>query len=132
MKSLLIKALLLGMGALVVTTSAFAHHSVSAAFDAERTIAFEGVVTKVDWFNPHIWFYLTVEGSDGTSADYQCEGSSPNALRRRGWTKDSLKIGDQISVDGLVARNAPFSCYAQVVKLADGTRLFSGNAAEIE
>ena len=132
MKTLAHAVVLIGLGSVLVgSATVSAHHSVGATFDAEKTVSFEGTVSKVDWFNPHIWIYLNVKATDGSSAEYQCEGSSPNSLRRRGWSKDSLQPGDMVTVEGLQARNDPFSCYAQSIKLADGTRLFSGNAAEL-
>ena len=129
MKILTTAAILLGLSSLIATPSlVLAHHSVGATFDPQATVTLEGTVTKIDWFNPHIWIYITV---DGSTEEYQCEGSSPNSLRRRGWSKDSLNPGDQVTVEGLKARNDPYSCYARSVKLADGKQLFSGNASEL-
>jgi len=116
---------------LITPATLLAHHSVGGTFDAEKPVSVEGVVTKVEWFNPHIWIYVSVTAADGSNAEYQCEGSSPNSLRRRGWSKDSLKQGDNIAVEGILSRSDPYSCYAQVVRLEDGTRLFSGSASEL-
>lgn len=134
MKSVLVLVgmLMLGISSLIAPSPAIAHHSFSAVFDSNKPVTLEGTVTKLDWFNPHIWIYLTVEESDGTSAAYQCESSSPNALRRRGWSRDTLKPGDHITIEGLAARKDPYSCSARSIKLADGTRLFSGTAEETE
>lgn len=123
------------LGVSLLTAASFplmAHHSVGGVFDTEQTVSIEGTVSKVEWFNPHIWIYVTVQVENGSTAEYQCEGGSPNALRRRGWRKDSLNPGDHVTVEGLVARNDPYSCYTRSVKLTDGTRLFSGNASELE
>jgi len=109
-----------------------AHHSVGSEFDVNSNISIDGTVAKVEWFNPHIWVYVNVANDDGTTAEYQCEGSSPNSLRRRGWTRDSLKPGERVVITGLRARLDPYTCYARAVELADGTRLFSGNASELE
>ena len=125
-------ALLAGLGSFAAVFPSIAHHSVGAEFNVDETINLEGTVTKVEWFNPHIWLYLTVEESDGTTADYQCEGSSPNSLRRRGWSRDSLKIGERVTIVGLRARLDPHTCYTRSVMLADGTRLFSGSATGLE
>jgi len=122
---------LLGLCPFVAAT-ALAHHSVGSSFDLQQTVSIDGTVSKVEWFNPHIWIYIMAETEDGTTAEFQCEGGSPNSLRRRGWSKDSLKPGDHVIVEGLKARNDPLSCYTQAVRLADGTRLFSGNASELE
>ncbi len=109
-----------------------AHHSVGAEFDVNSSISIDGTVAKVEWLNPHIWVYVNVANDDGTTAEYQCEGSSPNSLRRRGWTRDSLKPGERVVITGLRARLDPYTCYARAIELADGTRLFSGNASELE
>jgi len=132
MKFLRFQAALAGAFLLTTAPALLAHHSVGAEFDVNTTLNLEGTVTKVEWFNPHIWLYLTVENPDGSSADYQCEGSSPNSLRRRGWTRDSLRVGDRVLITGLRARLDPYTCYARAVRLADGTQLFSGSASELE
>jgi hypothetical protein len=131
MKFLPNAVVLVGLSGLM-TSSAIAHHSVGSSFDVEQTVTIEGTVSKVEWFNPHIWIYVMAPGLDGSPAEYQCEGGSPNSLRRRGWSKDSLAPGDAVTVEGLKARNDPYSCYTRAVRLADGTRLFSGNASELE
>jgi hypothetical protein len=128
----LVRVWLAAVCAFAAAPALLAHHSVGAVFDVNSTVNLEGTVTKVEWFNPHIWVYLNVEDTDGSSAEYQCEGSSPNSLRRRGWTRDSLQPGDRVTIQGLQARLDPHSCYARVVQLADGTRLFSGSAEELE
>ena len=131
MKTLAHAVVLLGISSLLATSSLMAHHSVGGTFDEEQPVSLEGTVSKIEWFNPHIWIYITVQADDGSNAEYQCEGSSPNSLRRRGWSRDSLKTGDHVTVEGIVARNDPFSCYARSVMIADGTKLFSGNASEL-
>jgi hypothetical protein len=133
MKILTTAAILLGLSSLIATPSlVLAHHSVGSSFDVEQTVSFEGTVSKIEWFNPHIWFYVATLAEDGSTVEYQCEGGSPNSLRRRGWSKDSVKVGDHVTVVGLKARTDPYSCYTRSVKLMDGTQLFSGNAAELE
>jgi len=78
-----------------------AHHSFSAVFDAESPVKVSGTVTKVEWMNPHAWFYVDVEGEDGAVVNWAFELGSPNGLRRRGWSRDTVKIGDVVSVSGL-------------------------------
>ena len=131
MKRLAIISALLGF-TIFTPFSLIAHHSVGSSFDVEQTVTFEGTVSKVEWFNPHIWIYISTQADDGSAVEYQCEGGSPNSLRRRGWSKDSVQIGDQVTMVGLKARADPYSCYTRSVKLMDGTQLFSGNAAELE
>ena len=79
---------------------AFGHHSFAAEFDASKPVTLVGNVTKVDWLNPHIWVYLDVKDKDGKVSNWQCEGGPPNTLTRNGWTKNALKQGDQITIDG--------------------------------
>ena len=118
--------------ALMTAPGAAAHHSVGAQFDADKTVRIEGTVASVEWFNPHIWIYIDVTAADGSTARYQCEGSSPNSLRRRGWTRDSLMPGEHVVIEGLEARKDPQTCYTRSVRLADGRQLFSGSAEELE
>lgn len=132
MNLLKVHTMVAGICLFAASSTPLAHHSVGSEFDVNSEVSLEGTVTKVEWFNPHIWVYLDVESPDGTSAEYQCEGSSPNSLRRRGWTRDSLRPGDRVMITGLRARLDPYTCYARAVRLADGTRLFSGSASELE
>ncbi len=132
MKRPLLLAVASAAGLLSGALPALAHHAVGAEFDVNKTVNLSGTVVEVEWFNPHIWIYLDVEESDGTTARYQCEGSSPNSLMRRGWRRDSLKPGDRVEITGLEARRDPYTCYTRSISLADGIRLFSGNASELE
>jgi len=124
--------LLLGISAVLATASAAAHHSFSAEFDADRPVLVEGAVNKVEWTNPHIWVYVDVAGADGEMLRYQCEGSSPNALSRRGWRRDTLNPGDLVVIEGYEAKNDRFTCNMASIRLTDGTRLFAGSSIEDE
>jgi len=108
----------------------FAHHSFSAEFDAAKTVKLKGTIVKVDWKNPHIWFYLDVKDDNGQVVRWQCEGGAPNALSRQGWTRNSLKEGDQVDVQGALAKDGTHTCSARGVTLADGKRVFAGSAED--
>ena len=105
-----------------------AHHSFSAEFDRDRPVATTGAVVKVEWMNPHIWFYVDVRDEEtGTVTNWAWEMGSPNGLMRRGWSRNSLKIGDVVSVEGSQARDGSNKANATTVVLVDGTRLFAGS-----
>jgi hypothetical protein len=100
----LIASILLISG-LAMVPSALAHHSFSAEFDGSRSIRVEGTLSKLEWSNPHSYFYVDVKDEQGKVATWGCEGASPNALTRKGFAKGEVKIGDQLVVDGYPARD---------------------------
>jgi len=118
--------LLAALGALTVTVPAAAHHSFAAEFDSESPIELTGVVTKVEWMNPHTFFYIDVETENGDYENWALELGSPNGLTRRGWARNSLKVGDVVTVSGARARDGSLKGNARSVVLADGKRLFNG------
>src|SRR5262245_14936770 len=81
-----------------------AHHSFASEFDAKKPVSFQGVVTKVEWTNPHVWFYVDAKDEKGTVIHWECEAGPPNSLARNGWRKDSLKVNDKVSVQGSRSR----------------------------
>jgi hypothetical protein len=107
---------------------AWAHHSFSAVFDADSPVEANGTVTKVEWRNPHAWIYIDVEGEDGTVVNWAFEIGSPNGLRRRGWSRDTVKVGDVISVSGYRARDGSNRANVASITLADG-REMTGNSS---
>ena len=104
-----------------------AHHSFAAEFDANKTVTLQGAVTKLEWANPHIWIYLDVKNEGGAVQPWQCEGGPPNTLTRNGWSPNSLKVGDTITIDGALAKDGSKTCNARTVKLADGRSVFAGS-----
>jgi hypothetical protein len=113
--------------AVVVAVSAHAHHAFSAEFDNDKPIRLEGTVTKWEWINPHAWINLDVVNEAGEVEKWRIEGGAPNALLRRGWTKDSLPPGTEIVVEGFLARDGSTRASGQRITFADGRRLFVGS-----
>src|ERR1051325_5076203 len=125
-----IKLLLLATmaGLLIPVTSAFAHHAFAAEYDEKKPITLTGTVTKVEWMNPHVFFYIDVKDADGKVTNWRGEGGNLSTLMRRGWRKDSLKVGETITVEGSLAKNGQPLVNARSVTLADGKRLFAGSS----
>jgi hypothetical protein len=98
----------------------FAHHAFSNEFDESKPITLEGVVTRIDWENPHVHYYVDVTQPDGTVVNWACETGGPNRLARRGWTHDTLKPGDKVIVHGFPAKDASHAADGRKVTLADG------------
>lgn len=112
----------------LASAQALAHHSFAAEFDGDKMLDMKGVVTKVEWTNPHTYFYIEVENA-GKHEEWAFEMGSPNGLMRRGWTKDTLAIGTEVIVKGSQARDGSQKGNAQSVILADTcTRLFAGTS----
>lgn len=124
MKNML--ALLLA-GLLAATIPALAHHSFAAEFDAAKPVTVQGTVNKVEWTNPHIWIYVDTKNAGGQAERWQCEGGSPNTLAREGWSRDTLKPGDQVVIEGFRAKNGSNTCNSRTVK-TNGKTLFAGSS----
>src|SRR5712691_5542509 len=107
---------------------ALAHHAFSAEFDANSPIKLEGTVAKMEWVNPHAWIYVDVKKPDGSIEQWKIEGGTPNALFRRGFTKDSLKTGTSIVVNGYRAKDGSLKGNGRDLTLPDGRKLFLGSS----
>src|SRR5262245_66335549 len=92
-------------GLLVAPMPAMAHHAFAAEFDSAKTVTVKGTVNKVEWTNPHIWIYVDMKDEAGAVVRWQCEGGSPNTLSRQGWSRDSIKAGEQVKIEGYRERN---------------------------
>jgi hypothetical protein len=104
-----------------------AHHAFSAEFDSSKPVTLEGVVTRVEWENPHVYFFIDVKEANGP-VNWKCETSGPNKLTRLGWNHDSMKAGDKVVVHGFLARHATKMVDGRQVTLADGRKILSGAA----
>jgi len=107
-----------------------AHHSFSAEYDGTKELTFTGTVTKVEWLNPHTRFYVDVKDDSGKVTNWEFELASPNQLARRGWTRNSLQIGDMVTVAGYAAKDGFHLANARTVSLADGRKVFVGSAGD--
>lgn len=107
-----------------------AHHSFAAQYDANKPVTLKGVVTKVEWTNPHARFYIDVKDADGKLVNWNLELASPNYLKRAGWSSTSLKQGDEVTVEGSLARSGANMANARLVTFPDGTRVFARSAQD--
>jgi hypothetical protein len=117
------------LGLLLAAVPVIAHHSFAAEFDANKPVKVTGTVTKVEWKNPHVYFYIDVKEDDGKITNWGMEMGSPNGLMRQGWTRNSMKVGDVVSVEGSRARDGSAIGNARAVTLAStGQRLFAASS----
>jgi len=110
----------------LATAPLFAHHAVSAEFDVNRQVTYTGVITRVEWSNPHIYFYVDVKDAAHKVTNWAFEGAGPNTLARMGWLRDTLKVGDRVTVVAFPARDGANVASAREVTLANGHKVLSG------
>ncbi|MBV9771135.1 MAG: hypothetical protein JOZ32_16305 [Bryobacterales bacterium] len=117
------------VGLLLTTVPVFAHHSFAAEYESKELITLTGVITKVEWTNPHIYFYIDVKDANGTVANWAVEGYPPNTLKRTGFTRDDLKVGDTVTVTAYRAKDSTDRVAGREVTFPGGVKKFAGPAA---
>jgi hypothetical protein len=114
--------------ALASSNTLSAHHSFAAQYDRNKPVTLTGTVTKVEWANPHVYFYMDVKEPDGTVVNWAIEGGAPNSLYRAGWRRDSLQAGNVVTVEGSLAKDGSKLANMRTAVLADGRRVFGASS----
>ena len=117
-----------GFGLILAAVPVLAHHSFTAQFDRSKAANLTGPVTRIDWINPHARFFMDVKDANGKTVNWEIELSATAMLIRRGWTKNSLKVGQAVTVGGSMAKDGSSLANASSVKLSDGKQLFAGSS----
>ena len=123
---------LVALGALVAVwvVPVNAHHSFAAEFDGSKPITLKGTVTQIDWANPHVWFYIMVKDEEGHSTRWAWEMGAPHQLQQRGWLRETMKVGDVVTVAGSLARDGSKRANARLVTTSDGKTLGAASSGD--
>src|SRR5437870_13503098 len=121
------RLVLFSLACVLASTPVWAHHAFSAEFDANKQVNLRGTIAKMEWINPHAWIHLDVKGADGKVETWMIEGGPPNALLRRGFSKESMPVGSELIIDGYQAKDGSHRANGRDVTFADGRKLFLGS-----
>jgi hypothetical protein len=124
----MIPALIAALGLSSAAPAVTAHHSFAAQYDRTKSITLKGTVTKLEWMNPHIYFYIEVKDSADRVATWAIEGGAPSMLYRNGWRVDSLKVGESVTVDGWLAKDGSNLANMRTATLSDGRTVFGASS----
>ena len=120
----------LALGVILSVAPVMAHHSFSAEYDSKKPVTLKGIVTKVDWMNPHVYFYLDVKDDDGNITNWGMEMGPPNGLQRGGWTKNTMKVGDEVTVEGTLAKDGSKQANARSVTMTNTGKKLGASSSE--
>jgi len=118
MKKSAFRWFMVGFGVLLATAPVWAHHSFAAEYDSKKPVTLKGIVTKVDWMNPHVYFYLDVKDEKGDITNWALEMGPPTLLQKAGWSRTTMKVGDEVIVQGILAKDGAKQANARSVTMA--------------
>jgi Family of unknown function (DUF6152) len=117
-------------GAVLAAAPVWAHHSFAAEYDSKKPVKLTGTVTKIDWMNPHVYFFMDVESENGSVTNWGFEMGPPNGLQRQGWTKGTMKVGDVVVVEGTLAKDGSNQGNARSVTMANTGKKLGAASSE--
>ena len=120
----------MAVGVVIAAAPLLAHHSFSAEYDSAKRVTLKGIVSKVDWMNPHVYFYIDVKDDSGAITNWALEMGPPNGLQRGGWTRNTIKVGDEVIVDGTLAKDGSKQANARLVTMASTGKKLGAASSE--